>query len=93
MIRTFIIDEHPLVREGLKQILSESKEIVVTDEGGYRMDTLKKIDKNQYDVVILDTYFSGISTLNFLEDIKKIKPKLPVLVFNMRSEKDTGFVF
>lgn len=32
MIRTFIIDEHPLVREGLKQILSESKEKEVADE-------------------------------------------------------------
>ena len=64
--------------------------MVVTDEGGYGRDTLEKIDKNQYDVVILDTYFSGIPVLTFIKDIKNIKPKLPVLVLNMRSEKDTG---
>ncbi len=93
MIRTFIIDDHPLVREGIKQILSESNEMLVADEGGYKIDTLRKIDKNQYDVVILDTYFSGSSALDFLKDIKNIKPKLPVLVFNMRSEKDTGIRF
>ncbi len=93
MIRTFIIDEHPLVREGLKQILSESLDMVVADEGGYGRDTLEKIDKNQYDVVILDTYFSGIPVLTFIKDIKNIKPKLPVLVLNMRSEKDTGLRF
>lgn len=93
MIRTFIIDEHPLVREGLKQIFSESYEMVVADEGGYEMDTLRKIDENQCDVVIMDTYFSGIPVLDFLKDIKKIKPKLPVLVLNMRSDKDTGLRF
>ncbi|MFC2166758.1 response regulator [Acidobacteriota bacterium] len=93
MIRTFIIDDHPLVREGLKQILSESNEMVVADEGGYGRDTLNKIDKNQYDVVILDTYLGGISAMDFLKDIKNIKPKLPVLVLNMRSEKDNGLRF
>ena len=93
MIRTFIIDDHPLVREGLKQILSESSEMEVADEGGYGKETLRKIGKNQYDVVILDTYFSGVPVLDFLKDIKNIKPKLPVLVLNMRSEKDTGLRF
>ena len=93
MIRTFIIDDHPLVREGLKKILSESSEMVVADEGGYGRDTLNKIGNNQYDVVILDTYFSGLPVMGFLKDIKNIKPKLPVLVLNMRSEKDTGLRF
>ncbi len=93
MIRTFIIDDHHLVREGLKQFLSESNEIVVADEGGFGRETLKKIDKNQYDVVILDTYFSGVPVMDFLKDIKNIKPKLPVLILNMRSEKDNGFRF
>ncbi len=93
MIRTFIIDDHPLVREGLKQILSESTEMVIADEGGYGSDTLEKIGKNQYDVVLLDTYFSGGPELTFIKDIKNIKPKLPVLVLNMRSEKDNGLRF
>jgi len=93
MIRTFIIDDHPLFREGLKKILSESSEMLVADEGGYGGDTLKKIDKNQYDVVLLDTYFAGIPELNFLKDIKNIKPELPVLVLNTRSEKDNGLRF
>ena len=90
MIRTFIIDDHPLVREGLKQIFSESLDMMVADEGGYGKDTLRKIDKNQYDVVIMDTYFSGVPVMAFLKNIKNIKPNLPVLVLNMRSEKDTG---
>ena len=93
MIRTFIIDDHPLVREGLKQILSESSEMKVADEGGYGRDTLNKIDKNQYNVIILDTYFSGIPVVDFIKDIKNIKPDLPVLVLNMRSEKDNGLRF
>ena len=67
--------------------------MLVADEGGYGGDTLKKIDKNQYDVVLLDTYFAGIPELNFLKDIKNIKPELPVLVLNTRSEKDNGLRF
>lgn len=93
MIKTFIIDDHPLVREGLKQIISESLDMVVANEGGYETDTLRKISENQYDVVLMDTYFSGVPVLEFLKDIKNIRPKLPVLVLNMRSEKDTGLRF
>ena len=90
MIKTFIIDEHPLIRQGLKQILSEASDVVVAGEGGYGRDTLRKLSKDHYDVVVLDTYFSGVPGLDFLRDLKTIKPKLPVLVLNMRSGKDTG---
>ncbi|MCJ7582366.1 MAG: response regulator transcription factor, partial [Candidatus Aminicenantes bacterium] len=93
MIRTFIIDDHPLVREGLKQILSESSEMVVAGEGGFGRNTLNKINRNKHDVIILDAYFSGIPVLDFLKEIKSSKPDLPVLVLNMKSEKDNGLRF
>ena len=93
MIKTFIIDDFPLVREGLKHILSDSSEIEVVGSGGYGKDTLEKIENNEYDVIILDAYFAVVPVLDLLINIKKLKPNLPVLVLNMRSEKDPGLRF
>ena len=94
MIRTFIIDDHPLVREGLRQILHRPiTEMVVAGEGGYSEETLRKIGKNHYDIVLLVAYFSGIAGSEFLNDLRNIKPDLPVLVLDMMSGKDYGFHF
>ena len=94
MIKAFIVDDHPLVREGLRQILHRPlADMVITGEGGYGKDTLKKIAKNSYDLIILVTYLSGMAELDYLKDIKKIKPKIPVLVLDMMSRKNHGFHF
>jgi len=90
MIKVFVIGDHPIFREGLKQILCETSDIAVKDEASFREEALKKVSKNLFDVVILHTYFSGKWGLDFLKKLKTIKPKLPVLILNMRAEEDYG---
>ena len=48
MIKILIIDDHPLVREGLKQILSDSEDIVVSGESGYGKETINMIALIQF---------------------------------------------
>lgn len=90
MIKAFVIDDHPLICEGLRQILCETSDIAVEDERSYGEEALMKIKKNLFDVVILHTYSTGKRGLDFLKRIKGIKPELPVLILNMRTEEDYG---
>lgn len=90
MIKAFVIDDQPLIREGLKQILYKTSDITVEDEACIGEEALKKVGKNLFDVVILRAYFSGKWGLDFLRKLKAIKPALPVLILNMKAEEDYG---
>jgi DNA-binding NarL/FixJ family response regulator len=86
MIRIIIADDHAIVREGMKQILSETTDIVVADEAINGQEVLQKVWKNNYDVAVLDITMPHGSGLEILEQIKKARPKLPVLILSMHPE-------
>lgn len=87
MIKVLVADDHTIVREGLKQILAETSDIVVSGEAANGQEILNKIFKNDYDVVLLDISMPGKSGLDILKDLKSIKPKLPVLILSMHPEE------
>jgi two-component system, NarL family, invasion response regulator UvrY len=86
MIRVFLADDHPVVREGLKTILSKSKDIVLAGEADNGIDVLKKARKEKWDVLVLDLSLPGRSGLNVLKELKTISPNLPVLILSVHSE-------
>jgi DNA-binding NarL/FixJ family response regulator len=75
-----------VVRQGLKQILNDSFRTAVFGEAGNAQTAMEKIWKEEWDVVMLDISMPGRSGLEVLKDIKKAKPKLPVLVLSMHPE-------
>lgn len=87
MIRILVADDHAIVREGVKQILADVSDMVVQDEAGNGQETLEKIARNDYEVVLLDISMPGRSGLEILEDIKSERPKLPVLILSMHPEE------
>ncbi len=87
MIRVLIADDHPIVREGLKQILSETTDIIVVDEATNGHEVLKYAWSNTYDVVLLDISMPGRDGLEVLRELKHQKPKLPVLILSMYPEE------
>ena len=87
MIKILIADDHAIVREGLKQILSESDDLAVADEASTGQEVLEKINKNDLDLVILDIAMPGRGGLDILKEIKTQKPKLPVLMLSMYPEE------
>lgn len=87
MIRILVADDHAVVRQGVKQILAEVKDIIVKGEAQNGPETLKKITENDYDVVLLDISMPGRSGLEVLEDIKAQHPKLAVLILSMHPEE------
>jgi DNA-binding NarL/FixJ family response regulator len=87
MIRILVADDHAVVRQGVKQILADEKDMAVKDEAQNGPETLKKVTENEYDVVLLDISMPGRSGLEVLEDIKTQRPKLAVLILSMHPEE------
>lgn len=87
MIRILIADDHTIVREGLKQILAETRDMVVADEASNGQEVFAKVSKNEYDVVLLDISMPGRSGLEVLKQLKGERPKLPILILSMYSEE------
>ena len=87
MIRILIADDHAVVREGIKTILAGQEDMIVEDEAGSGQEVLSRMMKKDYDVVLLDISMPGRSGLEILEEIKIMRPKLPVLILSMHPEE------
>lgn len=87
MTKILIVDDHEVVREGLKKIISQTRDIVVADEARNGQEALEKLLKNDYDVVLLDISLPGRSGLEVLTDMRKQKPKTPVLILSIHPEE------
>jgi len=86
-IRILIADDHPIVRAGFKQVLSETPDMQVTDEAGNGQEAMACVRKKKLDVVLLDISMPGRSGLEVLKELKDEKPKLPVLILSMYPEE------
>jgi two-component system, NarL family, invasion response regulator UvrY len=86
-IRLLIGDDHAVVRKGMKQILAETRDIVVADEAGNGREVLEKVQKDDFDMVLLDISMPGRDGLEVLKELKSLRPKLPVLMLSMYPEE------
>lgn len=86
MIKVLVVDDHAIVREGLKQILEEAPDLEVAGEASTGEEALEKMHVGHWDVVVLDILLPGINGLVVLEQIKRHSPKLPVLMLSMYGE-------
>ncbi|WP_425398071.1 response regulator [Aeoliella sp.] len=80
-IKVLVVDDHPVVRIGVKHLTSGSDIHVVAeaDNGAEAIETVKKV---QLDLVLLDVRMPEVDGLRCLAEIRKIKPQLPVLMFS-----------
>ncbi len=86
MIKIIIADDHPIVRAGMKQIISEASDLKVADEAGDGRQLLHKIRTENFDVVILDITMPHIDGLDVLKQLKIEKPKMPVIILSIHPE-------
>lgn len=86
MIRILIADDHTILRDGLKQILSECRDMVVAGEADNGLEALKKVREEEWDVVVLDMSMPGKSGIELVKQIKSERPKLPILILSMHKE-------
>jgi two-component system invasion response regulator UvrY len=86
MITVLIADDHDIVREGLKQIVSETADIVVGGEARTGGEAIEQVRTGRWDVVILDLNLPDRPGLDVLAQIRAAAPRLPVLILSMQQQ-------
>ena len=88
MINVMIADDHAIVRQGLKQILSETDDINVTGEAETGFQAIKLARQQDFDVMLLDISLPDRNGIDILKQIKKDRPNLAVLMLSMHNEHE-----
>ena len=87
MIRIAIADDHAIVRKGLRQIIAETSDLVVTGEAASADELLTLVRAQPFDVVVLDLSLGNRDGIDLLKSIKSERPSLPVLILSMHAEE------
>jgi two-component system, NarL family, invasion response regulator UvrY len=87
MTRIVIVDDHAIVRKGLRQILADAPEMAVTAECADGQELLRQLEKEQFDLVLLDISMPGRNGIDLLKQVKGMRPDLPVLILSMHPEE------
>jgi DNA-binding NarL/FixJ family response regulator len=90
MKRILVADDHAIVRKGLKETLEEELGKLQFGEAGNNQEVLDKVWKEKWDLVMLDINMEERSGLEVLEEIRKARPKLPVLILSMYPVEEFG---
>jgi two-component system, NarL family, invasion response regulator UvrY len=86
-MRILIADDHAVVREGLKRVLSGMPEAVEVGEAGSAHEALTLARRTRWDVALLDIAMPGGNGLDLLKQLKREQPSLPVLILSMYPEE------
>lgn len=87
-IKTFLVDDHKIVRDGLKFILNSDKNIEVVGEASDGADAIKFLEKNNaIDVLLMDINMPNLNGIDATEIIKKLHKKISILALTMHSEE------
>ena len=81
-----ITDDHAVVRRGLREILADSLEGATFSEAGNCDDALRLLARQPTQILVLDINMPGRSGLDLLKDVKRMYPRLPVIVLSVQSE-------
>lgn len=83
MNRILLVDDHPVVRRGIRQILIDGIDRVTVGEAADATQALATIKTGEWEIVVLDLTLPGVSGLDLLKEIRRSHPTLPVLVLSM----------
>ena len=86
MIDVLITDDHPVVRQGIRQVLSESPEMGFIDEAADGKELLEKLEEHDFTVVLLDISLPGKNGLDVLREVKKKGFPVAVLMLSVHPE-------
>lgn len=89
-IKLLIVDDHPLVRQGIRDALSDQPDITIIAEAADATTAIEQVSSHDLDVMVTDLTLPGKSGLDLIKEIRAIKPELPILVLSMHDEKIYG---
>ena len=84
MKRLLVIDDHAIVRQGFIRIVEEMQDyVLIIDEAGSEQEALLLAEDTEYDLVLLDISLQGRNGIDLLKQLKRLAPKVPVLMLSM----------
>lgn len=86
MLKVLLVDDHAVVRNGIKQIITDAFDLVEIGEAADELEALQLVAAQYWDLVMLDIRLPGRSGVDVLKKIKSEKPKLPVLILSTYPE-------
>src|SRR5215475_13951581 len=86
MTRILIVDDHEVVRDGVKRIFEGQPGTTAFGDASTSSEALKLVSEHDWDIVILDLSLGNRSGLDLLKQLKQIRPRIPVLVLSMHFE-------
>jgi DNA-binding NarL/FixJ family response regulator len=89
--RIIIVDDHEVVRLGLRTLIDNQEELIVVDEAGDADEALRKTIQHSPDVVVMDIRLPGKSGIEACEEIKEAVPDVEVLMLTSYAEDDLLF--
>jgi two-component system, NarL family, invasion response regulator UvrY len=87
MTKILVVDDHAVVRDGVKRMFDEQPGTVAFGEASTPHEALKLVREQDWDIVVLDLALGERSGLEVLQELKKLRPKLPVLILSMYAEE------
>jgi DNA-binding NarL/FixJ family response regulator len=90
MKKILIVDDHPIVRDGLKQILADTDDLMVGGEASNADEALSLVRDSNWDLVVLDITLPGRTGIDLLHDLRRERPALPVLMLSIHPEDELG---
>jgi len=88
--RVFLVDDHQLMREGLKTVLAAEPGIMIAGEAGSYEEMIKRLPKRGVDVLILDISLPDRNGLEILKDLRERHPNMKTLILSMHPEERFG---
>lgn len=86
MMKILTVDDHAVVRNGVKMLFAGRPETVTFGEAGNAEEAARLVREQDWDVVVLDITLGDRSGIEVMKELKSIRPKLPVLILSMHSE-------
>lgn len=84
--KILIVDDHPMLREGLAQVIKQQPDLEVCCQAADAREALGRLAKGKADLAIVDLSLEGKSGLELIKDLRALQPDLPALVVSMHDE-------
>jgi len=85
-VKILVVDDHPIVRQGLAQVINQEDDLVLDSEAGDATEAMECFKKSKPDLAIIDISLKGASGIELTKSLLALSPKFPVLVISMYDE-------
>ena len=84
--RVLLVDDHPMMRQGLAQVINQQEDVMVCCEAGDAREAMQRVESGKPDLAVVDISLEGKSGLELIKDLQALHPEVPILVMSMHDE-------